>query len=1164
MLGNSTTEDHHFGRGSGSGSGSGGAGSPAGARSDNMYHSQPASQSSLAKPQRPNAGPWSKHNDDAHASEPFQTDYYQHQQARNFRVQNLQNFQNFSSRSSPSRSNHQRRPSSSPKPTTLDLTKEDRRQVHPDLLSPRSDSFFFNHHPTTVRSPSTTPTASEFHTSYRTRAESNPTPRAPPRSLFPGLSSNPFIPEQLEVPVETSPAEPELEPVPESEPEVEYEPQPSPRKFPLLAQHQYDHLASMSPVSMISRQIDSPTESRRGTPTPSESTIMTAENVNFSRPRKTSVRSQQSDSALSRRMAPSRTQVEPTMEESTAIGQPQIQLNSSAAPNPWPRHRRLSASSSHSSSTFSSIPHRQSQDQLNSSSRSNSQQRYANAPLASISGPFARSVLGPSSSGTQAYAREAQAQAQAREAQGQPREPPPWLLAAEETRSSFRSQLTSSTAQGTVFTMRGTERNSVMTKASSVTEQSIINGYYARASWWHNSIVTDDGLLDDVMGMYERGFNDSDVESMIRRSMRFPNREEQAEEEEEEEEEEEHEDVPPFDMDENRPETSYSNADAVREKILEAMNDSLPMPTPVAIPTSDTNDHRQSVPRFRKSLLPNSLPKDFGFGMAEHMAKRRNAETGSVGKHDSAKMLDNDGDVSPTTQEHTKSPPLPSPLKLQEQPVKAPSPPPATPTYVPQLPREPPEDPSSRDRYGFRKASPNVTRQAYDAWNANYTEYLARRRKKWVAFLKDNSLMTDRPNRFPLRSAKTKRFIRKGIPPDWRGAAWFYYAGGPAILSKHRGVYDDLLRRAGLDPNGPGMLPGVRGEVKPLIVDDIEKDLYRTFPDNIRFKPVRPPSMAPSEGGDPSASALEPGPEPEIITSLRRVLHAFALYNPRIGYCQSLNFLAGLLLLFVETEEQAFWLLNVITRVYLPGTHEMSLEGSKVDLGVLMVALKDSLPGVWKQIGGDEAEPSSGKKSRGRLGIHGHKAGQGSVSDPNRLPAITLCMTAWFMSCFIGTLPIESVLRVWDVFFYEGSRTLFRVALTIFKLGEPEIKAVQDPMEMFGVVQQFPRKLLDCNALMELCYKRRNGIGHLSQDAVEEKRQERREGIRKWKAEQEAAAIIDTGAMNKNGKNNNRLVQTAGLDLATSSGHHMDDASRKGNLFSRRKDREQVRAAEVM
>jgi len=74
----------------------------------------------------------------------------------------------------------------------------------------------------------------------------------------------------------------------------------------------------------------------------------------------------------------------------------------------------------------------------------------------------------------------------------------------------------------------------------------------------------------------------------------------------------------------------------------------------------------------------------------------------------------------------------------------------------------------------------------------------------------------------------------------------------------------------------------------------------------------------------------------------------------------------------------------------------------------------------------------------------------------------------------------------------EGSKTLFRIALTVFKTGEPQIKAVSDPMEIFQVVQTIPRRLIDAGALIEACYRRRNGFGHLSQETIDERRQERR------------------------------------------------------------------------
>lgn len=377
----------------------------------------------------------------------------------------------------------------------------------------------------------------------------------------------------------------------------------------------------------------------------------------------------------------------------------------------------------------------------------------------------------------------------------------------------------------------------------------------------------------------------------------------------------------------------------------------------------------------------------------------------------------------------------------------------------------------TRDRYGFRKKTQHVPLDKYEAWAGPYAEHLARRRKKWVALMKDNGLSSNNPEQFPPKSDKVKRFVRKGVPPDWRGAAWFWYAGGPAILEKHPGVYDDLVRRA------------AAGQVSETDDEIIERDLNRTFPDNIKFKPD-PPPLAPGE----IRNSQRVEPETPMLKALRRVLQAFAIYNPKIGYCQSLNFLAGLLLLFMP-EEKAFWMLNTITRVYLPGTHELNLEGANVDLGVLMTSIKDMMPSIWAKIGGE---------------LDGSSLPHSTL----RLPPITLCTTAWFMSCFIGTLPIETTLRVWDAFFYEGSKTLFRIALTIFKVGEQEIKAVNDPMEIFQVVQTIPRRLVDCNLIMDTCYKRRNGFGHLSQDTIEKGRAERRKG---YAEERERAARGEVG-----------------------------------------------------
>ena len=362
----------------------------------------------------------------------------------------------------------------------------------------------------------------------------------------------------------------------------------------------------------------------------------------------------------------------------------------------------------------------------------------------------------------------------------------------------------------------------------------------------------------------------------------------------------------------------------------------------------------------------------------------------------------------------------------------------------------------SRDQYGFLKTNHHISRPIYDAWYADYLPTQERRTEKWTAYMREQGLSTDNPTKFPSRSTKTQRYIRKGIPPAWRGASWFHYAGGDAYLSRHPQLYNNLVHFT-------------ESKLGLYEKESIERDLHRTFPDNVRFKP------------DPVCAEVTETP---LLTSLRRVLSAFALHNSKIGYCQSLNFIAALLLLFLP-EEKAFWMLHIITMLYLPGTHEVSLEGANIDLWVLMVALKGTLPGVWAKVGAAGLTDEEGKKSK--------------------LPPISLCTTSWFMSLFIGTLPIETVLRVWDVLFYEGSRTLFRVALTIFKIGESRIKSVSDSMELFQVVQGLPRGMIDAGKFMEcVCRK-----GQLGSDWVERRRGERRMWFAKERAKAAGVSVYE-------------------------------------------------------
>lgn len=372
---------------------------------------------------------------------------------------------------------------------------------------------------------------------------------------------------------------------------------------------------------------------------------------------------------------------------------------------------------------------------------------------------------------------------------------------------------------------------------------------------------------------------------------------------------------------------------------------------------------------------------------------------------------------------------------------------------------------SDFDRYGFRKAAMrhDINIEDYNKWFSGYASYSIKQKKKWHVLFKSNGLKLESensiPTRFPPKSDKVKKMVRKGIPAEWRGNAWFFYGGGYEKWNKHKGVYFKIVE----DTTG----------VKNKDTEVIERDLHRTFPDNVYFNEIIANSI-----GNQSETYQTPRNETELIKALRRVLVAFSQYQPQIGYCQSLNFLAGLLLIFMN-EERAFWLLVILTERIIPKVHSTNLEGVHIDQGVLMLCVKEYIPLLWSVIG----KSSDGKHFPEEMIL-------------SRLPPVALVSLSWFMSLFVSTLPIETTLRVWDILWYEGSKTIFRISLTMYKLcfvdsdlhtkSDQKEVSENDQIELFQFMQNYPRKLLDANHLIDNCFKRIGGygFGSLSQDEI--------------------------------------------------------------------------------
>jgi hypothetical protein len=234
---------------------------------------------------------------------------------------------------------------------------------------------------------------------------------------------------------------------------------------------------------------------------------------------------------------------------------------------------------------------------------------------------------------------------------------------------------------------------------------------------------------------------------------------------------------------------------------------------------------------------------------------------------------------------------------------------------------------------------------------------------------------------------QVKALIRSGVPPERRGQVWYKLSGADKRQSSasHTEQYNFLMSQI-------HTLEGTQ------ISADIEKDLLRTFPERIRDDDI------------------------EFISMLRRVLLAYAMRNPTIGYCQSMNYICALLLFHME-EEKAFWVFTSLLEDIIPNNYYVpSLLGGRVDQQVFQSCIAWKLPRVFA-----------------------------AFRATNTLLEPIIC--PWFLCLYINVLPIYAVCRVWDCLFWEGSVVLFRIGLTLIKSKSTQILQASDFIGIYAVLK---------------------------------------------------------------------------------------------------------------
>ncbi|XP_037407241.1 TBC1 domain family member 8B-like [Triticum dicoccoides] len=261
--------------------------------------------------------------------------------------------------------------------------------------------------------------------------------------------------------------------------------------------------------------------------------------------------------------------------------------------------------------------------------------------------------------------------------------------------------------------------------------------------------------------------------------------------------------------------------------------------------------------------------------------------------------------------------------------------------------------------------------------------------------------------------------VRGGLPMALRGELWQAFVGIGARRVK--GYYESLLGvvDGGGDSKGSDSPTKECGDGKPKASQDlssekwkgqIEKDLPRTFPGH-------------------------PALDEDGRNALRRLLTAYARHNPSVGYCQAMNFFAGLLLLLMS-EENAFWALTGIMDDYFEGYFSEEMIESQVDQLVLEELVREKFPKLVNHLD--------------YLGVQ-----------------VAWVAGPWFLSIYMNMLPWETVLRVWDVLLFDGNRVmLFRTALALMELYGPALVTTKDAGDAVTLLQSLAGSTFDSSQLV--------------------------------------------------------------------------------------------------
>ena len=171
---------------------------------------------------------------------------------------------------------------------------------------------------------------------------------------------------------------------------------------------------------------------------------------------------------------------------------------------------------------------------------------------------------------------------------------------------------------------------------------------------------------------------------------------------------------------------------------------------------------------------------------------------------------------------------------------------------------------------------------------------------------------------------------------------------------------------------------------------------------------------------------------------LFKVLSCYSLYNKEVGYVQGMGFLVALFLIYMDEESSFFMLDSIMNKYDMKGTYLQGFPDLKKKFYVLLALEKKFLPKIYDLLKRDNILPS-------------------------------LYASEWFICLFAKDLHPNLLVRIFDVFFLEGHKIIYKFALAFLKAKEKKMLESTDMMKTMDIIRE-PLNNFDNDYLFNIAF----------------------------------------------------------------------------------------------